>query len=447
MTLQYFFSDFCTYLAIIPAAIFCFLPTRQYMKWSSRSVLLAFSLLFILMVPVGVCLGFFFHLDDNITVGIMIIIFFIGYNRLLTTRFSQNLNTFCLCIALMAFCSNFARGFDALLHPDAPANSFSVEACLFQFGCSILLVLLLGWPVAHFGSRLIHSLKADAPWYAMSLVSCTFFILNIFIIPHNYQVLYSYRVFTVFWQILVCMIFMLCFIYFVFYFVAQTILTNAENSRKLRLMSMQESLYQRQQQYIEQTAVLRHNFRQTVVTLQGLLNEQDYASLSSYLDEYMKTLPVKETSDFCQNYALNSLLNYYQQAAQNQQIKTHWKIQLPYKIPIGDVDLCTLVGNLLENVIKGCNTVTDSPKYHDLSVSVEKEKNLYIVSTNNFDGKTNKRNGQYLPVYKQGGSGIGLSSIETIAEKYHGFARFSHIGTEFYIDVMIPLWQDLPPLQ
>lgn len=287
--------------------------------------------------------------------------------------------------------------FDALLHPDAPAGSFSLEACLFQFGCSILLVLLLGWPVAHFGSRLIHSLKADAPWYAMSLVSCTFFILNIFIIPHNYQVLYSYRVFTVFWQILVCMIFMLCFIYFVFYFVAQTILTNAENSRKLRLMSMQESLYQRQQRYIEQTAVLRHNFRQTVVTLQGLLNEQDYASLSSYLDEYMKTLPVKETSDFCQNYALNSLLNYYQQAAQNQQIKTHWKIQLPYKIPVGNVDLCTLVGNLLENVIKGCNTVTDSPKYHDLSVSVEKEKNLYIVSTNNFDGKINKRNGQYLP--------------------------------------------------
>ena len=65
------------------------------------------------------------------------------------------------------------------------------------------------------------------------------------------------------------------------------------------------------------------------------------------------------------------------------------KIQLPYKIPVGDVDLCTLVGNLLENVIKGCNTVTDSPKYHDLSVSVEKEKNLYIVSTNNFDGKIN----------------------------------------------------------
>ena len=103
MTLQYFFSDVCTYLAIIPAAIFCFLPTRQYMKWSSRSVILAFSLLFILLVPAGVCLGFFFHLDDNITVGIMIIIFFIGYNRLLTTRFSQNLNTFCLCIALMAF--------------------------------------------------------------------------------------------------------------------------------------------------------------------------------------------------------------------------------------------------------------------------------------------------------------------------------------------------------
>ena len=132
MTLQYFFSDVCTYLAIIPAAIFCFLPAKQYMKWSSRSVILAFSLLFILMVPAGVCLGFFFHLDDNITVGIMIIIFFIGYNRLLTTRFSQNLNMFCLCIALMAFCSNFARGFDALLHPDAPANSFSLEACAFS---------------------------------------------------------------------------------------------------------------------------------------------------------------------------------------------------------------------------------------------------------------------------------------------------------------------------
>ncbi len=447
MTLQDFLLELCTYLPIIPAAVFCFLPMRQHMKWQRRSVILTFLLLFAVLVPVGIGVNFLFHVDSNIIFSILMIIFFTGYNHLLTTRFSQNLNTFCLCGALMAVCSNFSRGFDAWLHPYTPADSFSLEASLFQCGCSFLLVLILAWPVAHYGSRLVHSLKADAPWYTMALVSCTFFLLNIVIIPHNYQVLYSYRVFIVFWQILVSLLFMLCFIYFVFYFVARTILANAENSRKLQLMNMQESLYQRQQQYMEQTAVLRHNFRQTVVTLQGLVKEQEYASLSSYLDEYMKTLPIKETSDFCHNYALNSLLNYYQQVAQNQQIHTHWKIQLPYKIPVGDVDLCTLVGNLLENVVKACNTVSDSLKYHDLSVTVENEKNLCIVSTNNFDGKVNKRNGQYLPVHRQGGSGIGLSSIEAISEKYHGFARFSHVDNEFFIDIMIPLWQDLPPLQ
>ena len=48
------------------------------------------------------------------------------------------------------------------------------------------------------------------------------------------------------------------------------------------------------------------------------------------------------------------------------------------------------------------------------------------------------KDGQCLST-RSGGSGLGLKSIASIAEKYGGIARFYHEGNEFCSDVMIPI--------
>ena len=105
-------------------------------------------------------------------------------------------------------------------------------------------------------------------------------------------------------------------------------------------------------------------------------------------------------------------------------------------IPANSEQAKKLVGNILENVYYACSLLPKEQRYHNLTVCLRHENNLYIVSANNFNGTVKKKNGNYLSTHK-GGSGIGLNSIATIAEKYNGMAPFSNTDKEFMIDVVL----------
>ncbi len=136
---------------------------------------------------------------------------------------------------------------------------------------------------------------------------------------------------------------------------------------------------------------------------------------------------------------MNALLNYYAVTAAKCDIDTKWDIELPENISVADPDLCTLVGNLIENAIAGCQTL-ETGRYHQLSVTVRNDVNLYIVSTNSFDGNVKIKDGHYQSLKHS--YGIGINSIEMTAEKYRGSTRFHHEGNEFYADVMLTVNSD-----
>ena len=116
-------------------------------------------------------------------------------------------------------------------------------------------------------------------------------------------------------------------------------------------------------------------------------------------------------------------------------ISRNWNISLPNVIAMNDIELCTLIGNILENVYHGCQTLEDSKRYHNFMICVKNDNLLYIVSTNSFSGKVNIKDGIYHSTTR-GGSGIGLSSIATTAEKYNGSAQFHHTEHEFIINIV-----------
>ncbi len=92
-----------------------------------------------------------------------------------------------------------------------------------------------------------------------------------------------------------------------------------------------------------------------------------------------------------------------------------------------------------ENALSGCMTVSEKEnRYHCLSVTVKNDVNLYIVSTNSFNGIVRLKHDCYLST-KLSGNGIGIHSMKMIAEKYHGIAKFSHTQDEFYGDIMLQI--------
>lgn len=126
-------------------------------------------------------------------------------------------------------------------------------------------------------------------------------------------------------------------------------------------------------------------------------------------------------------------------------IHTENIIYLPEEIPLSDVEICSLLGNLYDNAIEGCMRANDKrirlymkPFHNMLSVKI----------TNTSDGfyRTDSRN-QLLSrkaendITNNMEHGIGLRRIQDIVERHSGIMEILPEKDMFTVSILIPLHQ------
>jgi len=338
----------------------------------------------------------------------------------------------------MTFPSQFSYGFDAWLYPSSCAAEFSMWGALFQLALSCLLTAALSVPCARTYPEILEHLPGSQVWYPLIAVHAILFLFNMLMIPHSYKTLYTGRAFHMFFALETTVLLLFLLLHAIFFRISHTILKHAELTERSRFLEMQVGQYRTLQNYMQQTRILRHNFRQSVHILSTLADRGDLPGIISHLQEYEKQWHTNAPVSYCSHAALNALFNYYWNMADAQGIKTDWRLALPESLAISELDLASLFGNLIENAIAGCITVPEKERCFALSVETRQENRLYIVSTNSCNGHTRKSGGEYLST-KRNGEGLGLFSISSIAKKYQGYARISHNEKEFFVDVMLTI--------
>lgn len=437
MSLKDFLYEMIQFLVLIPAAVICYLPMKNQMKYPIFQISVCIAGILCIFIPLGAALSLLFECDPNNIIFPMLVILFTFYQFTVKTDFSRSLAVFVFSCVLSSFPASFAYAFDAWLHPDGTSADFSWQAGLFQFAVTIALTLCLVIPLYKYGNKLIVTIKIPVVWISIVTVSFIFLLLNIAMIPHNYYTLYVGRCFPLYITILSVLLILLLFMYVALYCIAMGIQKNADLSERIRFFEMQENQYILQKRYIEKTSRQRHDFRHSIITLNTLAENGELDSLKEYLAEYIEMLPTSNTKTYCKNNAVNALLNYYTQFEAENGIHAEWNIVLPDNLSITEPDICSLLGNMIENAISGCMTLSDkNDRYHCLSVAIKNNRNLYIVSTNSFNGIVRMKEKQYLST-KRHRNGIGIHSMKIISEKYHGIAKFYHSENEFYADIML----------
>ncbi len=424
------------FLVLLPAALLCYLPMKNRLKFSRKKTFLMCMGVFVpyTAAAAGICLAA--GADTNIILIPSFVLFFIFYRFTVRAIFSCELSVFVGVCTLMSFPAQFAYGFDARLYPDSNVADFSMWGGLFQLGVSCLFAAALSVPCARVYSVLVERLSYPQVWYPFLAIHGIIFVFNMLMIPYSYKTLYTGRAFPSFFAVETVMLLLFIFLHIVFYHIADVVLKHAELSERSRLLEMQAEEYGRLQSYMRQSSMLRHDFRQSVHILSALADEGDLSGLRAHLREYEERWSHRDTPvNFCANAALNALFNYYKEMADAHGIKTEWQLSIPEPLTVSELDLAGLFGNIMENAISGCMTVPEGRRRFALSVEERQGNCLYIVSTNSFDGKTRKNGDRYLST-KHNGTGTGLLSIATVAEKYGGYARISDDGREFFVDVM-----------
>ena len=144
---------------------------------------------------------------------------------------------------------------------------------------------------------------------------------------------------------------------------------------------------------------------------------------------------------YCGRPAVDALLFYYDNLAEIQHIDLSLQFQIPEPFSMTDVELCTLLGNLLENAVEACLRMPPgAPKRIRLKTAC-KPAFWYMVIENTYDGMlapkeqlgffTRKNNSEY--------HGIGLSSAMHLVEKHKGTLDVQPSAELFRVGIMIPI--------
>lgn len=215
---------------------------------------------------------------------------------------------------------------------------------------------------------------------------------------------------------------------------------NTRNQAMERLLQIQHDQYSMLQARIAENRRARHDFRQHLRVIQDCVKRGDLEDLKSYLAEYEKQFPSHSDHIYCNSYAVNAILAFYADKAENHNIRLDVKIQMSDTPVIPETEFCVLLGNLLENALDACQTgrsesKTSQPFIRVCAIQIG-TSTLSITVDNTSVFKPTWIN-EKLVSTKAAGSGIGTESIRMIAEQYRGDARFEWKDGVFYASVML----------
>ena len=182
----------------------------------------------------------------------------------------------------------------------------------------------------------------------------------------------------------------------------------------------------------EVNAKLFHDFHNHIGVLRQLLTHEKYGEAVRYLDELQA--PVQDltatvwTGDETADYLINSKAATAEAAG----VRFQAQVEFPRHTNIRSVDLCAILGNLLDNAIEAARQVPEQ-EGRTVVLTIRRIHQMLVIKVeNSFAAAPVRENGQ-LKTTKTGDGlhGWGLKSAQTAAEKYDGCVQVGVSGEIF----------------
>ena len=181
----------------------------------------------------------------------------------------------------------------------------------------------------------------------------------------------------------------------------------------------------------------RHDYHNHIQAMLALTDNPE--QLRRYLWILNDDLTTVDTVLKTGNVMVDAILNSKLSLIKSKQIAVNAKAAVPKELKISEVDLCVIIGNLLDNAMEACLRQAEGEnRFIRVYIGVLKQQ-LYISVTNSTGGDTRKSGRSYLSAKGSDGHGFGLQRIDRIAEKYNGFVNRQNEPEVFATEVLLPL--------
>ncbi len=178
--------------------------------------------------------------------------------------------------------------------------------------------------------------------------------------------------------------------------------------------------YQMMEKQYSQMERLRHDMKNHMIAMESLVQNKQWKQANSYLKEMETIGCVAQGDEVTGSLVMDALL--YHKRHQAAEWGIHWQCdaKLPKDSPVKEIDLCIIMGNILDNAIKKC-----------LFMEVQNSTDLQDKDETCRSRKDNPSK-----------HGVGLANIKAAVANYNGVIHMEVEKGVFTISILVPMYHE-----
>lgn len=181
----------------------------------------------------------------------------------------------------------------------------------------------------------------------------------------------------------------------------------------------------------------RHDYHNHIQAMQASMALGKYEEVNEYLRSLNHDLTNVDTTIKTGRVMVDAILNGKMNIAAQNNIPVKAKANIPGNAAITDMDLCVIIGNLLDNAIEENKNLPKDDRFIRIYIG-QKNTQLYLAFTN-AAGKKKEKNGGLFSSTKGSEHGFGLARVKSVVHKYGGLFSADSEDGGFTAEILIPL--------
>lgn len=179
----------------------------------------------------------------------------------------------------------------------------------------------------------------------------------------------------------------------------------------------------------------KHDFHHHLQALKGQLEAGEVDRALAYIEQLDNQLMNVDTLLKTGNVSLDAILSAKIAQAKAENIAVTVKANVQDALTISDLELSIIIGNLLDNAIEACRTVTGE---RFIRIFISMKGTMLYFSMLNAAGAKKKKTGSLFATHKDGVHGFGLRRAEAILEEHGGWVKYNSEDGAFTSEFLVP---------
>lgn len=182
----------------------------------------------------------------------------------------------------------------------------------------------------------------------------------------------------------------------------------------------------------------RHDYHNHIGVMIAHLKLGELDKLEDYLTLLYDDLTKVDAVIKSGNIMVDAILNAKLSVIKENNVKVNIKTYVPKDMNINEVDLCIIIGNLMDNAFEAVMKF-DDPEKRFIHIYIDlMQKGLYIYVMNSTNEKIKMSGKRYLST-KGEGRGLGLIRIDDTVNHYNGYINRKYEEGAFATEIVLPL--------